>query len=210
MKEYIVYRHTSPNGKVYIGITCQLPCRRWARGKGYRNNWHFYNAIQKYGWDNFTHEVLYTGLSNEDAARIEADLIARHRSTEKQYGYNRDPGNGVRHEVSEETRRKLSESHKHLPHLSGEAHPQWGKRGPDSQNYGRRHTDEERALMRMNNTRKIPVICVEDGMEYVSATEAAEDKGTYCDSIIKCCKQVPHYNTAGGFHWRFADEQRHT
>lgn len=27
-KKYIVYRHTFPNKKVYIGITCQIPRKR--------------------------------------------------------------------------------------------------------------------------------------------------------------------------------------
>lgn len=206
MKTWIVYRHTSPHGKVYIGITCQLPCQRWARGQGYRNNWHFYNAIQKYGWDNFKHEILFAGLSNEEAVKKEAELIAFHHADQEAYGYNRDPGNGVRREVSESTRLKISESHKHRTHISGPAHPQWGKRGPDSQNYGRKHTPEERALMRANNTHKIAVVCIETGERFDSAQEAAEAYNTCYGSILNCCRCKPHYNTAGGWHWRFAGE----
>ena len=34
---YCVYIHTFPNGKVYVGITCTAPERRWrADGSGYR------------------------------------------------------------------------------------------------------------------------------------------------------------------------------
>ena len=32
---YIVYRHTSPSGKVYIGITSYKAEIRWNNGKGY-------------------------------------------------------------------------------------------------------------------------------------------------------------------------------
>ena len=32
---YIVYKHTAPNGKVYIGITKKAPNDRWASGFGY-------------------------------------------------------------------------------------------------------------------------------------------------------------------------------
>lgn len=206
MKTYCVYKHTAPHGKVYIGITCQLPCQRWARGKGYRNNWHFYNAIQKFGWDNFQHEILYTGLTQEEAAQKEFELIAQYDATNEERGYNRDYGGTVRRPTSEETRRKLSAAHKGKATTKGPAHPQWGKKGPLSQNYGRKHTPEERALMSANNTRKIPVVCVEDGKVYSSAVEAAKDKGTYLTSITNCCKKRPHYNTAGGYHWRFADE----
>jgi hypothetical protein len=52
---YSVYKHTNKyNNKIYIGITKQNPIKRWANGKGYKINSHFRNAIEKYGWDNFT------------------------------------------------------------------------------------------------------------------------------------------------------------
>ena len=60
MKNFIVYRHVNEvNGKVYIGITCQSLNDRWRNGKGYGKSTHFAHAIQKYGWDNFEHEILF-------------------------------------------------------------------------------------------------------------------------------------------------------
>lgn len=44
-KLYCVYKHTAPNGKVYIGITKQKPKYRWGRGSGYRTNEHFTRAM---------------------------------------------------------------------------------------------------------------------------------------------------------------------
>lgn len=36
MKKYFLYKHTFPNGKVYIGITSRVnPERRWLGGRGY-------------------------------------------------------------------------------------------------------------------------------------------------------------------------------
>ena len=57
---FSVYMHTNTiNGKKYVGITSKEPTRRWkGNGSGYRNNEHFWNAIQKYGWDNFEHDVI--------------------------------------------------------------------------------------------------------------------------------------------------------
>lgn len=35
MKRWILYRHTSPSGKVYIGITFKSVNKRWNGGRGY-------------------------------------------------------------------------------------------------------------------------------------------------------------------------------
>ena len=75
-RKFVVYKHTSPNGKVYIGITSQKLNRRFRDGKGYYNNKHFYNAIKKYGWDNFSHEVLFDNLTEEEAKLMEQFYIA--------------------------------------------------------------------------------------------------------------------------------------
>ena len=63
---YTVYKHTAPNGKVYIGITSHSIEGRWRKdGSGYKLNNHFWNAIQKYGWNNFKHEILFENLMKE-------------------------------------------------------------------------------------------------------------------------------------------------
>lgn len=85
---YCVYRHTTPNGKVYIGITQQSPNDRWKGGWGYNTNLVFFRAINKYGWDNIKHEILMDGLTKEEAKAAEIRLIAEYRSTEREYGYN--------------------------------------------------------------------------------------------------------------------------
>ncbi|MBP3801390.1 MAG: hypothetical protein J6I85_05165 [Clostridia bacterium] len=52
----------------------------------------FYSAIQKYGWNNFSHEILYTNLSLEEANYKEAELIQKYQTTNPQYGYNIEKG----------------------------------------------------------------------------------------------------------------------
>lgn len=85
---YCVYKHTSPTGKVYIGITSQEPEVRWQNGFGYKRNHRFFADIVKYGWDNFTHSVLHRGLPQSDAQNIEAQLILHYHSDLPHYGYN--------------------------------------------------------------------------------------------------------------------------
>lgn len=108
-KEYCVYVHTNKsNGKRYVGITSMLPEKRWANGHGYRSNRLFYRAIQKYGWDGFTHEVLERGLTKESACEREVELIQTMQLTNPQYGYNLDKGGNGSNRITEETREKLS------------------------------------------------------------------------------------------------------
>lgn len=105
IKNYSVYCHTSPSNKKYVGISCNLE-KRWNNGKGYIKNYLFYRAIEKYGWDNFKHEILYNQLTLEEAGKIEKQLIAEWNLTNPQFGYNlREGGNG---NFSNESRRLMS------------------------------------------------------------------------------------------------------
>lgn len=113
---YYVYMHTSPSNKRYIGIT-QNCDKRWRNGIGYYKNKYFYSSIQKYGWDNFKHEILFEGLTKEEAEAKEIELIAYYKSNQREYGYNHAQGGSVNsgYKLSKETRLKLSQSHKGLP-----------------------------------------------------------------------------------------------
>lgn len=112
---YVVYKHTTPSGKVYIGITTRKPEKRWGNGSGYKENEHFYRAILKYGWQNIKHEIVKDGLNKRQACNLEIELIAKYDSTNPDKGYNHSTGGeygalGVH--PSAETRRKLSEANK--------------------------------------------------------------------------------------------------
>lgn len=89
---YFVYMHTSPSGKRYVGITKQKPEQRWGKGRNYKQNAYFTSAIEKYGWDNFKHEVLYEVSSLEEAKALEIETIAKYRSDEREFGYNISKG----------------------------------------------------------------------------------------------------------------------
>lgn len=106
-KTYIVYCHTTPSGKRYFGITFQKPQDRWDGGNGYSHQ-VFYNAIQKYGWDNIRHEILYSGLGEEEAKQIEIQLIAEYRTTDPDYGYNVSSG-GAGHTFNDIGKKRVSE-----------------------------------------------------------------------------------------------------
>ena len=87
-----LYAHISPNKKMYIGITAQEPEKRWRKGEGYKRNTYFYKAIQKYGWDNFDHIILFSDLSDEKAKMLEEKYILKYDLMNPQKGYNLQSG----------------------------------------------------------------------------------------------------------------------
>lgn len=141
---YSVYKLTAPNGKCYIGMTKQSVERRWNSGHAYQHNEHLQNAIAKYGWDNFSKEVLFTSSSKAEAENFERFLINKYDSTNRLYGYNILPGGDVSDGHSEETRRKISESVKKLQ--TDEVRDRKSKTWK-----GRTHSDEARRKLREAN-----------------------------------------------------------
>lgn len=89
---YCVYKHTSPEGKVYIGTTSQCPESRWRGGLGYADNIRFLADILDFGWRNFVHEIVESGLTAKEAYVLEAELIEASGSTDPRFGYNVSPG----------------------------------------------------------------------------------------------------------------------
>lgn len=89
---YSVYIHTNKiNGKRYVGVTTDRPERRWKKGEGYKNQHHFYSAIQKYGWDNFDHFIIEVDTP-ELMYQLEQQYIEYYHTTDPDKGYNKSLG----------------------------------------------------------------------------------------------------------------------
>lgn len=113
-KKYCIYKHTSPSNKSYIGITSMNPLDRWKNGNGYSHNSYFTNAIKKYGWDNFSHEILAENLTQEEAYQMEQKLIKEYDTFNSKYGYNLTTGGEIGKQHTNEVRQKQSELAKRL------------------------------------------------------------------------------------------------
>lgn len=115
-ENYIVYKHTFPNGKIYIGITGQEPERRWCNGNAYGKKTLVYKAIKKYKWENIKHEILFDNLNKISALMIEEDLIYYYKNIKNNsYNIMDKGGKGTEDSKrSEESRHKMSKSHKGL------------------------------------------------------------------------------------------------
>jgi group I intron endonuclease len=127
-KRYTVYMHTNKiNNKSYVGVTSKPVKERWGNnGYKYKRNQHFWNAICKYGWDNFDHDVLFTNLSKKRACKIEKLLITVFMTQDPEMGYNIASGGEVNagFHLSDEVKKRLSETHKGI--FDGENNPMYG------------------------------------------------------------------------------------
>ena len=221
-RRYCIYKHISPSGKVYIGITSQRPEARWQReGAGYKKAGRFRNAIKKYGWENIKHEIIASGLTLEEACIAERKLIKRYDSRNPKKGYNVTAG-GDRSGgfiMSEEAREKIRVS------KLGEKNPMFGRtiseehRRKLSELYkGKKFSEERREHMRIaqsnrsEETRKrmsdahekdkVSVVCVETGVTYSCVSEASRATKCSTSNIVACCKG--RRKTTGGYHWEYA------
>lgn len=86
----MIYKYTSPSGGVYIGQTStgSIENRARANGDGYvvlnKETGEYLQpaiarAILKYGFDNFQKEVLYEGLTSDEADKKEIELISYYK-----------------------------------------------------------------------------------------------------------------------------------
>lgn len=200
---YSVYMHITPSDKIYIGITSRNPVKRWGRnGYNYRSNKHFYNAILKYGWDNIEHVILLTDLSKEEAEKKEIELIKKYNATDSKCGYNHENGGNSIGKHSEETKAKISESHKGKK-LSDASRKKISdaNKGKIPWDIGMHLSDEEKFICMMKQKRR-PVFCIETKKYYCGVNYAEKKTGINASSIVRCCRgKVPR---AGGYHWEYA------
>ena len=206
-KRWCVYKHTNKlNGKVYIGQTCQNPKYRWgSNGSGYKRIPHFWNAIQKYGWENFEHEVLFDNLNREDASRLEIELIAMYDSVNPENGYNTSTGGFfgvVGFEMTDECKRKISESLKGVPKSeTAKQNMSKAKTGVPGKPRSEEHQSKIIAAT------MIPIIQISKNgevvAEYPSISEAARIMELSKGAICSCCKKKR--KTVGGFKWQYKD-----
>lgn len=203
---YTLYIHINKiNGKVYIGITCKDVEKRWGKGNGYYRNNHFYNSIRKYGWDNFEHMIIARGLSEDEARWIEIELIKVFDSTNPNKGYNVTLGGGGTKGLStsgknngmygkhhsEETKLKISESHKNKYH-SEETKKKIGN-----------------SVRGINNPRARCIICITTGEVFYTIKDGGIKYNVEKANINSCCKG--RLNSAGKLNntklkWMYLDD----
>jgi group I intron endonuclease len=113
-REYLIYCHTSPSGKKYIGQTKNYNRRCTQHRNSNERGFLFKSAIQKYGWDSFTHEILKDSLTVDEANELEKYFIKKY-NTLAPNGYNLRTG-GENSVYTEEYKLRMKDSYKNRKH----------------------------------------------------------------------------------------------
>lgn len=209
-KWWCVYIHTSPSNKRYVGITSLNPYKRWNGGVGYKRHPYFWSAIQRYGWENFNHEVIFSNLSKEEAERLEQICILLFKSNNRAYGYNCSIGgeNGATgsKRTSEQLRamsernkgKKLTEEHKRKLSL---AH-----KGKMLNLSDRRIEQLSQMFTNGNNPNARKVYCFETNTLYDSGASAAKELKLNVGNanVCRCCRGET--KSCGGYHFCFEED----
>lgn len=109
-----IYKFTHiETGRCYVGQTIQDPNRRRlehiADSRHTTREYHFHNALRKYGIDSFTFEVIATAESLEELNLLEEKYVEQFDSINNGFNIRQAGGNKLH---SEESKKRMSESQK--------------------------------------------------------------------------------------------------
>lgn len=190
---YTVYMHVNKiNNKKYIGITGRTPKERWmSNGLGYKGQ-HFYNAIKKYGWDNFEHIILKENLTQHDACKLETELIEQYDSIKNGYNCSTGGEQSIFYKPTEEQKLKTRNTKKIRGVAQGVNNSQYGispKERMDDNTYELWKYRVKLALQKAVKVSSKKVICINDGIIHESASKAGSYYKIDTSSITSCCRK---------------------
>lgn len=183
-------------GKMYIGQTKQGYLVRFKQHLNKNSNCLLLaKAIQKYGVNGFTCELLDIAYDQETANEKEKTWIKLLKTYIHETGYNLSMGGEIG-DFNDDTIRKMSES----------------KKGSKNSFYGKHHRKETRQMMselkkqiyqRSNHPKSKKVRCVETGVIYGCVIDASEATGANPKHIGSVANKKHGRKTAGGYSWKW-------
>ena len=178
---------------------------RWNHGKGYVKNRYFYDAILKYGWENFQHIVIAEGLTKEEACELEKALIAGCKTTDPKHGYNMSMGGesgtyGIKFgsEFGETVRNRMTGP---LNHNYGKKFSEETCRKLSNVRKGKWSPRQQEALAKVHMKCRKQIICLDTGVVYESLTEAARINQIPERGIGAVCRG--EQLSSHGMHWAY-------
>lgn len=221
-----IYKIISPNGKIYIGQTINKKQRKYHYNSGsFKQQIKLWNSTQKHNWKPFdTFEIIEECLCGENKCYLnerEKYWIQYFDSFKNGLNCNEGGHGNLGHVHSEESKKKMSESHKNVKH------PEWRNKQKSEYTKGRKHTDE--AIIKMSETKKEKmtseikekiskglkgnknglgnkgsskkIICLNDNRIYDSIKQASLELNLHETGIISVCKGV--YSQTKGYKFKY-------
>ncbi len=193
-RPYIVYMHINKlNSKKYIGTTrIKLHIRSGNNGSNYKECPRFWEAIQKYGWNNFAHVILLRNLTREEASDAEQQIINAFKTQDPAFGYNTTKGGFSLYgkdnlfwnkHHNQKTKDAVAESNKRRI---------WSEESKEK---------SRRKLIGGNSPKAIPVRCVETGIVYQSNADAARAIGVQVIKISEVARGIR--KSVRGLHFEY-------
>ena len=227
---WTVYKHTNKiNGKSYIGQTNQKPKERWDNGEGYKTQTKFYRAIKRYGWNNFSHEILAKGIETVELANeIEMYYIQFYNSVK--HGYNTTLGGDNREhlgvpiiQIDMRTLKPIKEwksikdacdsLNLKTSNLVNCLQRKTSYVGDWYWCYKHEFKNWKPRMSQLTRPKMRPIYCLEKNKSYTDINELLKDLGIPNKSkragygVYECCnkKQLTYF----GYHFCFEDERNH-
>lgn len=218
-----IYKYTSPSGKSYIGQTIRsIKERAGHNGKSYKGCSEFYQAIQKYGYDNFDLEILAEVPKEQlDEAEIKyvqlfntlspngynispgGQYIGKSKKVRKVYQYSIDDGSFIKEWPSQlEVEKYFGVSSPVLEQcLLGKTYTQWGycwsylKMNKFPINERIVNPQEKKVEMYSFNGELLQT--------FSSISEASRQTGCERSAIKRCCRG--ELQSHGGYIWKCSE-----
>lgn len=220
---YTVYLHTNLiNDKKYVGITKQNPKNRWGKnGCNYKGSPHFMSAINKYGWNNFSHKIIETNLTKEEACKLEKYLIKKWNLQDNKYGYNIMEGGSITEmpqEVCNKISKKLIGNKNNLGHPCSEEKKEKIRKAQIGTKFTKEHKEklsisahnrhtacsqEKKEKLSKLYPKKRQVFCLELNKVFESVQKCARELQIPATNISKLCKGSG--KTLKGYHLKYYD-----
>lgn len=210
--KWIVYVHINKqNQKKYFGMTCrELSARSGYNGEKYKTSPCFYDAILKYGWDEFEHYILHDNLTEEEAETYEQYYIDIYDAYNRAFGYNitrGGRGSKGRTYLSDKARESLKRTHTGNKYALGHTVSKESREIMRQCKLGRKLTKEH--INKIVESRKKSFVCIPiyqytlDGV-FVKKWRSSQDVkafGFLTCKVVECCKG--RRNKHGGFAWSY-------
>lgn len=234
---YIYLLENKINHKKYVGQTNKdEPAKRWKNGNGYKGQDVIWDAIQKYGWNNFSHTILEKVSTQKEANEKEKYYISFYNCLACNHnGYNVAEGGTNGYPLagySNEQKQAYAEKQSRIGKQRFENNPELKQKMSDisraywveenkrkaslqKKKYYKQNPEKLKKLLEQGESLiekvSIPVKCIETKQEFKSISEAgrwANVSGECISLYLKGKEKYAgrHPETGQRLHWCYPND----